>query len=47
VIRQPIAAIGQKAMLVLLERLKQTSPESYPESIRITLNSELIARESI
>lgn len=47
VIRQPIAEIGQKAMLVLLERLKQASPESYPESLRITLNSELIARESI
>jgi LacI family transcriptional regulator len=47
VIRQPIAGIGQQAMLSLIERLRHTGTETYPESTPIKLAAELIPRESI
>ncbi len=47
VIRQPIEAIGQKAMATLIERLKHTGSEVYPGADPIQLLPELIARESI
>ena len=47
VIRQPIAEIGQRAMLSLMERLKHTGPEEFPENAPIRLAAELLPRESI
>ena len=47
VIRQPIAEIGQRAMLALMERLKHTGPEEFPENAPIQLAAELLPRESI
>ena len=47
VIRQPIAEIGQKAMSSLMERLKHTGPEEFPENAPIKLTAELLPRESI
>ena len=47
VIRQPIAEIGQKAMLALIERLKHTGTELQPTPVNIKLSAELLARESI
>jgi len=47
VIRQPIAGIGQQAMLSLMERLRYTGTDPYPETIPIKLTAELIPRESI
>ncbi|HEV3414632.1 MAG TPA: substrate-binding domain-containing protein [Puia sp.] len=48
VIRQPIESIGQKAMYVLIERLKHPGgTESYPAAEQLQLETELIARESI
>jgi LacI family transcriptional regulator len=47
VIKQPIAEIGQKAMLSLIDRLKQGTVEEHPEFTSIRLASELIHRESI
>jgi LacI family transcriptional regulator len=47
VIRQPIAEIGQRAMLALIERLHHSGTEGQPEQRNIKLPAELIARESI
>jgi LacI family transcriptional regulator len=47
VIHQPIEAIGQQAMCALIERLRHTGSESFPESAPVQLITELIARESI
>jgi LacI family transcriptional regulator len=47
VIRQPIEAIGQRAMSALIERLKHTGPGVYPEDKPVKLEAELIARQSI
>ncbi len=47
VIRQPIAEIGQRAMLALIERLNHSSPEGHPENRNIKLPAELVPRESI
>jgi LacI family transcriptional regulator len=47
VIRQPIEAIGQKAMSALIERLKHTGPGVFPEEKPVKLEAELIARQSI
>jgi LacI family transcriptional regulator len=47
VIRQPIEAIGQQAMCALIERLKHSGGESFPESGPVKLIAELIPRESI
>jgi len=47
VIRQPIAEIGQKAMLALIERLKHTGTELQPGPINIKVTAELVPRESI
>jgi len=47
VIRQPIAEIGQKAMLALMERLKHTGTELQPAPINIKVTAELVPRESI
>jgi LacI family transcriptional regulator len=47
VIRQPIEAIGQKAMGVLIERLRQTGDEVYVESPPARLTADLVKRESI
>jgi LacI family transcriptional regulator len=47
VIRQPIEAIGQKAMVALIERLKHAGPGVFPEDKPVKLEAELIARQSI
>src|SRR3984957_7196042 len=47
VIRQPIEAIGQKAMGVLIERLRHTGDEVYVESPPARLMADLVKRESI
>jgi len=47
VIRQPIEAIGQKAMFALIERLKHIGPGVFPEDKPVKLEAELIARQSI
>jgi LacI family transcriptional regulator len=47
VIRQPIAEIGQRAMLALIERLNHSGPEGHPENRNIKLPAELVPRESI
>jgi LacI family transcriptional regulator len=47
VIRQPIEEIGRKAMLALIERLKYTGTEPYPENVPVQVITELIPRESI
>lgn len=47
VIRQPIEAIGQKAVSTLMERLKHTGEEPYPLQALIRLEADLIKRESI
>ena len=47
VIRQPIEAIGQRAMLALIERLKHSGEGAAPENAPIRLVADLIARESI
>jgi LacI family transcriptional regulator len=47
VIRQPIEAIGQQAMSALIERLKHTNGEAFPQMDPVQLTTELITRESI
>ena len=47
VIRQPIEAIGQRAMGVLIERLRHTGEEVYVESPPARLTADLVKRESI
>jgi LacI family transcriptional regulator len=47
VIRQPIEAIGQQAMVALMERLKHTGTGAYPENAPVKLVADLIARQSI
>jgi LacI family transcriptional regulator len=47
VIRQPIEAIGQRAMLALIERLRHTGEETISENAPIRLTADLVARESI
>lgn len=47
VIRQPIEAIGQQAMSALIERLKHTNGEVFPQMDPVQLTTELITRESI
>jgi LacI family transcriptional regulator len=47
VIRQPIEAIGQEAMIALIARLKHTGSEVYPENKPMKLPAELIPRQSI
>lgn len=47
VIRQPIEAIGQKAVSTLMERLKQPGEEPFPPQALIRLEADLIKRESI
>jgi LacI family transcriptional regulator len=47
VIRQPIAEIGQRAMLALIERLNHTGSEGPLENRNIKLPAELVPRESI
>jgi LacI family transcriptional regulator len=48
VIRQPIESIGQRAMSVLIERLKYAGgTEGFPVVDPLQLETELIARESI
>src|ERR1700754_3038478 len=47
VIRQPIEAIGQKAMFALIERLRHTGDEGIHENAPIRLIADLVARESI
>jgi LacI family transcriptional regulator len=47
VIRQPIEAIGQKAMGVLLDRLRHTGEEGYVDSPPARLTADLVKRESI
>lgn len=47
VIRQPVEAIGQKAMQTLIERLKHNSGETWPPTELQRVEPELIARESI
>lgn len=47
VIRQPIAEIGQKAMLALIEWLKHSGTELLPSMINLKLKAELVPRESI
>jgi LacI family transcriptional regulator len=47
VIRQPIEAIGQKAMGVLLDRLRHTGEEVYVDSPPARLTADLVKRESI
>lgn len=47
VIRQPIEAIGQKAMLALIERLKHSGEGLPPENAPVRLIADLVARESI
>jgi LacI family transcriptional regulator len=47
VIRQPIAEIGKRAMLALIERLNHSGPEGNHDNKHVKLPAELIARESI
>ena len=47
VIKQPIAEIGQKAMLALIERLRHTGTELPPDNTNLKLPAELVPRESI
>ncbi len=47
VIRQPIEAIGQQAMCTLIERLKHSGSEAFPQMEPVQLMTELIPRESI
>lgn len=47
VIRQPIAEIGQKAMLALIERLRQNGTDGHPGNTQIKVAAELVPRESI
>jgi LacI family transcriptional regulator len=47
VIRQPIEAIGQQAMSALIERLKHSGGEAFPQMEPVQLATELMARESI
>jgi LacI family transcriptional regulator len=47
VIRQPIEAIGQKAMAALIERLRHSGEEAAPENAPVRLIADLVARESI
>lgn len=47
VIKQPISEIGQRAMQVLIERLKHAGTELPAEDINIKLTAELVPRESI
>ena len=47
VIRQPIEAIGQKAMFTLIERLRHTGEEPYPGHLPLKLTADLVRRESI
>ncbi len=47
VIRQPIEAIGQKAMGVLIERLRHNGVAVYTESLPARLTADLVKRESI
>jgi len=47
VIRQPIEAIGQRAMLALIERLRHSGEETIPENAPVRLTADLVARESI
>ncbi len=47
VIRQPIEAIGQKAMSTLIERLRHTGEEAFPENAPLMLIADLVKRESI
>jgi LacI family transcriptional regulator len=47
VIRQPIEAIGQKAMLALIERLRNSGEGATHENAPVRLTADLVARESI
>jgi LacI family transcriptional regulator len=47
VIRQPIEAIGQRAVGALMERLKHNGEDVYPANALIRLEADLIKRESI
>ena len=47
VIRQPIEAIGQRAVGALMDRLKHTGDEAYPLHAPIRLEADLVKRESI
>ncbi len=47
VIRQPIEAIGQRAVGALMERLKHNGEDAYPAHALIRLEADLIKRESI
>jgi LacI family transcriptional regulator len=47
VIRQPIEAIGMRAVGALMERLKHNGEDAYPAHALIRLEADLIKRESI
>jgi LacI family transcriptional regulator len=47
VIRQPVEEIGKKAMFALVERLRHSGEESYPNNTPIRLTADLVTRESI
>ena len=47
VIRQPIEAIGHKAVGTLMERLKHTGEDAYPVHAPFQLEADLVKRESV
>lgn len=47
VIRQPVEAIGHKAVGTLMERLKHTGEDPYPANATFRLEADLVKRESI
>jgi LacI family transcriptional regulator len=47
VIRQPIEAIGQKAVSALMERLRHSGEETALPNAPVTLEADLVKRESI
>ncbi|HVS94836.1 MAG TPA: substrate-binding domain-containing protein [Puia sp.] len=47
VIRQPIEAIGQKAVSTLMDRLRHVGEDSVPANAPVQLQADLVKRESI
>lgn len=47
VIRQPIEAIGQKAVSSLMERLRHSGDEAYFQNSPVHLEADLVKRESV
>jgi len=47
VIRQPVEAIGQKAMQTLVERLRHSGEDANHNNTPIRLTADLVKRESI